>query len=110
MTISADNPDVRNVGTEAELYYDPYNIDLNMNPYPVFARLREEAPLYYNDKHDFYALSRFEDVNKAVIDNEQLRQVLGLLAAGQGDGLVVAKMDRLARSVGHADEILQAAQ
>ncbi|WP_131815123.1 recombinase family protein, partial [Mycolicibacterium holsaticum] len=42
--------------------------------------------------------------------NEQLRQVLGLLAAGQGDGLVVAKMDRLARSVGHADEILQAAQ
>ncbi|MDA4106782.1 cytochrome P450 [Mycolicibacterium holsaticum] len=70
MTISADNPDVRNVGTEAELYYDPYNIDLNMNPYPVFARLREEAPLYYNDKHDFYALSRFEDVNKAVIDHE----------------------------------------
>jgi cytochrome P450 len=70
VTISADNPDVRNVGTEAELYYDPYTIDLNMNPYPVFARLREEAPLYYNDKHDFYALSRFEDVNKAVIDHE----------------------------------------
>ncbi|MGV0790001.1 cytochrome P450 [Mycolicibacterium sp. XJ2] len=41
-----------------------------MNPYAVFARLREEAPLYYNDKHDFYALSRFEDVNKAVIDHQ----------------------------------------
>nr|WP_228768726.1 cytochrome P450 [Mycolicibacterium malmesburyense] len=41
-----------------------------MNPYAVFARLREEAPLYYNDKHDFFALSRFEDVNKAVIDHQ----------------------------------------
>lgn len=55
--------------TEAELYYDPYNVELNMNPYPVFARIREEAPLYYNEQHDFYALSRFEDVNKAVIDH-----------------------------------------
>ncbi|WP_197503515.1 cytochrome P450 [Mycobacterium sp. E740] len=41
-----------------------------MNPYAVFARLRDEAPLYYNARHDFYALSRFEDVNKAVIDHE----------------------------------------
>lgn len=56
--------------TESELYYDPYNIDLNMNPHAVFARIREEAPLYYNEAHDFYALSRFDDVNKAVIDHE----------------------------------------
>ncbi|WP_370486861.1 cytochrome P450 [Mycobacterium sp. pV006] len=41
-----------------------------MNPYAVFARIREEAPLYYNEKHDFYALSRFDDVNKALIDHE----------------------------------------
>ncbi|MGW0160747.1 cytochrome P450 [Mycobacterium sp. NPDC003323] len=56
--------------TEADLYYDPYNVDLNMNPYPVFARIREEAPLYYNEQHDFYALSRYDDVNKGVIDHE----------------------------------------
>ncbi|MCV7283443.1 cytochrome P450 [Mycolicibacterium flavescens] len=68
MTISAENSDVQQATDE--LYYDPYNIDLNMNPYAVFARLREEAPLYYNERHDFYALSRFEDVNKAVIDHE----------------------------------------
>ncbi|MGV0718665.1 cytochrome P450 [Mycolicibacterium sp. XJ662] len=70
MTISAENPGVQPAATDDELYYDPYNIDINMNPYAVFARLREEAPLYYNDKHDFYALSRFEDVNKGVIDHE----------------------------------------
>ena len=55
--------------TEAELYYDPYSVELNMDPYAVFARLRE-APLYYNEQQDFYALSRFDDVNKAVIDHE----------------------------------------
>ena len=65
MTISADH-----TPSDVELYYDPYDIELNMNPYAVFARIREEAPLYYNDKHDFYALSRFDDVNKAVIDHE----------------------------------------
>lgn len=69
MTISAENPDVQDAETAGELYYDPYSVDLNMNPYPVFARLREEAPLYHNVKHDFYALSRFDDVNKALIDH-----------------------------------------
>ncbi|CAJ1510532.1 cytochrome P450 [[Mycobacterium] burgundiense] len=56
--------------TAADMYYDPYNIELNMDPYPVFARFREEAPLYYNEQHDFYALSRWDDVNKGVIDHE----------------------------------------
>jgi cytochrome P450 len=70
VTISAENPDVQDAAIADELYYDPYSIELNMDPYAVFARLREEAPLYYNDKHDFYALSRFDDVNKALIDHE----------------------------------------
>ncbi len=70
MTISADNSDVQDAQTGEELYYDPYSVELNMDPYAVFARLREEAPLYYNATHDFYALSRFDDVNKGVIDHE----------------------------------------
>ena len=70
MTISAENSDVQDAAPVAELSYNTYNVELNMNPYPVFARLREEAPLYYNAEHDFYALSRFDDVNKALIDHE----------------------------------------
>ena len=42
--------------------------------------------------------------------NGNLREVLHLLASGQGDGLIVAKLDRLARSVVHADNIIQGAQ
>jgi cytochrome P450 len=51
-----------------DVYYDPYDVAINADPYPVYRRLREEAPLYYNDVHDFYAISRFEDVEKGLLD------------------------------------------
>ena len=47
-----------------DVYFDPYDVEINAHPYPTFRRLREEAPLYYNADHDFYALSRYADVNK----------------------------------------------
>ena len=51
-----------------DLDYDPYNVNMNADPYPVYRRLREEAPLYYNARHDFYALSRFDDVDRVLSD------------------------------------------
>jgi cytochrome P450 len=54
--------------TEAAVYWDPYKPDFWMNPYPVFRRLREEAPLYRNEEHGFYAVSRFSDVEKGLSD------------------------------------------
>ena len=47
-------------------YYDPYDVEINADPYPMFRRLREEAPLYYNEPHDFYAVSRYEDVERGL--------------------------------------------
>lgn len=52
------------------VYYDPYNIDIYADPYPVFRRLREEAPLYYNEEYDFYALSRYPDVERGLVDTQ----------------------------------------
>ena len=49
-------------------YYDPYDFDIDADPYPVWKRLRDEAPLYGNEKYDFYALSRYDDVEKAFVD------------------------------------------
>src|SRR4029077_3327097 len=54
----------------AALYYDPYDFGIDADPYPVWKRLRDEQPLYYNEKHDFFALSRFEDVQKCSVDWE----------------------------------------
>jgi cytochrome P450 len=48
--------------TSTELYWDPYDYDLHADPHPVWRRMREEAPLYRNDRFDFWALSRFQDV------------------------------------------------
>ena len=49
-------------------YYDPYDAGIDADPYPTWRRLRDEAPLYYNEQHDFYALSRFADVYAASLD------------------------------------------
>jgi cytochrome P450 len=55
---------------ENAVYYDPYSAEISADPYPVYRRLREHSPLYYNEKHDFYALSRFEDVERGLLDHE----------------------------------------
>jgi cytochrome P450 len=54
----------------SELYYDPYDIGIYRDPYPVFRRLREEAPLYFNERFEFYALSRYDGVEPALVDRE----------------------------------------
>lgn len=54
--------------TPSTLYYDPYDFDIDTNPYPIWRRLRDEQPLYYNERYDFHALSRFEDVERCSVD------------------------------------------
>ncbi len=56
--------------TTTDLKYDPYDVEINADPYPVYRRLRDEAPLYRNDQYDFFALSRFEDVEQGLVDRE----------------------------------------
>ncbi len=52
------------------IYYDPYDYRIDADPHPIWARMRDEAPVYYNDRFDFYALSRFSDVYAASVDHE----------------------------------------
>ncbi|WP_039823066.1 cytochrome P450 [Nocardia testacea] len=63
----------------SDVYYDPYDVELNADPYPMFKRLREERPLYYNETHDFFALSRFADVNAALIDKDTFSSARGAI-------------------------------
>ena len=69
MTVSAAN----------DVYFDPYDVDLIADPYPMFRRLREEAPLYYNEQHDFFALSRFADVDDALVDYQTFSSARGAI-------------------------------
>jgi len=62
---------------ERELYYDPYDFEIDVDPYPLWRRLQDESPLYYNEKYDFFALSRFDDVETALKDSERLSSARG---------------------------------
>jgi cytochrome P450 len=61
------------------VYYDPYDVEINTDPYQAFRAIREEAPLYYNEQHDFYALSRFADVDSALVDHETFSSARGAI-------------------------------
>ena len=53
--------------TGSEVYYVP-DVGINADPYPTYERLRDEAPIYHNERYDFWALSRHADVEKALVD------------------------------------------
>jgi cytochrome P450 len=55
------------------LNYDPYDYDIDAEAQAVWRRLRDEAPLYRNDEHDFWALSRYDDVLAGLLDNDSFR-------------------------------------
>ena len=67
MTITSDN----------EIYYDPFNIEIDVDPHPLWKRMRDEAPLYRNEKYTFWALTRYDDVEKALVDWDTYRSGKG---------------------------------
>jgi cytochrome P450 len=69
-----------------ELYYDPWDVEIDLDPYPVYRRLRNEAPLYYNERHDFWGVSRYADAEAALKDTNRL-------SSAKGDILEVVKTD-----------------
>jgi len=74
---NASHPEVSLPGSDFEIDTDPY---------PIWKRLREERPLYYNERYDFYALSRFDDVERALVDwrtySSEKGTVLELIKSG----------------------------
>lgn len=56
--------------TKPKLVFHPFAQDYFDNPYDVYARMRDEAPLYYDEAEDFYALTRHADVAAALKDPE----------------------------------------
>ena len=59
------------------LRYDPYDVDIDRDPYPVYRRLRDEAPLYRNEEIGFWGLSRHDDVEAALRNTADLSSAKG---------------------------------
>jgi cytochrome P450 len=64
--------------TTATVSFSPYDYAIHDDPYPVYARLREQAPLYRNDDLDFWALSRHADVVAAFRDPARFSSANGV--------------------------------
>jgi cytochrome P450 len=76
-----------------ELYWDPFDIEIDTNPYEIWRRMRDEAPLYRNEQHDFYALTRFADVEAAHKDVEIFSSAHGTVLEFMGpEPLINAQM------------------
>jgi len=52
----------------ADLVFDPHDPDLLFDPYPLLRRMRDETPLYYSEDLDLYVLTRFEDVERSLVN------------------------------------------
>jgi cytochrome P450 len=72
------------VTSDPEIYYDPFDVHIDVDPHPVWRRMRDEAPLWYNEKYEFYALSRWDDVAPALADWDTYR-------SGKGSTLEIIK-------------------
>ncbi|OBB46669.1 cytochrome P450 [Mycobacterium sp. 852002-51961_SCH5331710] len=79
--------------TTSKVVFDPFSQEYFDGPWEIYRRLREEAPVYYSEEHDFYALSRHEDVAAAYKDFATYSSAYGLdLSTIRADEPIVAKM------------------
>jgi cytochrome P450 len=59
--------------------YDPFSYEIHADPYPIYRRLRDEAPAYHDEADGFWALSRYADVHRALHDHETYSSGRGFL-------------------------------
>jgi cytochrome P450 len=80
-----------------ELEYDPYAYEVHEDPYPLYRRMRDEAPVYHNPRLDFWALTRFDDCHDALVDWQTYSSaqgtVLELMANAPLAGSIIIFMD-----------------
>jgi cytochrome P450 len=65
------------ITNQSDIYYDPFDIEIDKDPHPLWRRMRDEAPLYRNEKFDFFALSRYDDVERALVNWDAYRSGKG---------------------------------
>ena len=61
----------------SDLYYDPWVVEIDLDPNPPYRRLRDEAPVYFNERHNFWGVSRYADVDTALKDTTRLSSAKG---------------------------------
>ena len=71
----------------AEIYWDPFDVEIDTDPHPTWKRMRDEAPVYHNEKYAFYALTRHHDVEAAHRDPATFSSAKGTVLEMMGNDL-----------------------
>jgi cytochrome P450 len=83
--------------TTSELVFDPFSQEFFDDPQPIYRRMRDEAPVYYNPEYDFYALTRHADVAAAFKDFETYTSTRGVdlqaVKSGEPPPMSIIMMD-----------------
>ncbi|HXG77101.1 MAG TPA: cytochrome P450, partial [Gaiellaceae bacterium] len=93
--------------TETELVFDPLDPEQRADPYPVYARLRDERPVFYAPQYDLWVVTRYADVLRVLKEDETFSsrvalhstpnrpapEVLAVLAAGWPDMPIIVESD-----------------
>jgi cytochrome P450 len=66
------------IGTSRVMEYDPFSQEFQADPFPVYRWMRDEAPVFYSEKWNWWALSRFEDVRAAATDPQTFLSYEGI--------------------------------
>ncbi len=64
--------------TKSRVVFDPFSEEFWNGAWETYRRMQEEAPVYYNEEYDFYALTRHEDVAAGLKDFETYSSAYGI--------------------------------
>lgn len=68
------------------MLFDPYSVEFQDNPYPAYARLRAETPVFYDDDWELTFFTRHRDVAGILKDRRFGREVTHAVPAEEIDG------------------------
>lgn len=71
-----------------QIRYDPFDADIQDDPYPTYRLLRDEAPVYRAEDSNTWVISRHEDVSAALLDHDVFSSVNGVFPTPPGSTFV----------------------
>lgn len=66
--------------------FNPYDEELQRDPFEIYQRLREDQPVHYNERRGFWVVSRYDDIKSAFKDHQAFSSAKGVTLAYDEDG------------------------
>jgi cytochrome P450 len=92
MTLTDESPG--HAAYQGPVRWDPTEAAFRADPYPFYARLREEAPVYVGGARDTFVVTRYDDVSRVLRSPDVSRDIEANARIDESDAVAVARRDR----------------